>query len=343
MASVNDMAREGGKTNKIGARVLGVARKASNCSLNWSIEFLEKNRVCQLIREFWKVFGWLGAAVAMIALLINLQAGRNNAITQSHFQSQIILSQNGDNGISKKEAIELLVRDRISVKGIRLAGEYLPGANLRGAFADEGDFRRANLKRANLSFGSFRGANFSDAHLNSAVLIAFNHPAVDAKGTEIIYCCFDRESARLEYARDENAPVIMEEDVPYQGAIFSRANLSWAKLIDADLAYTPLDGANLSHAELYRAILYGSDLTNADLRDADISDAVFVAENNRNPAKVSQEQISSACVVAGHLPMLPHNMKPPTKICSHEWREGKPPVFNFIVRWKRYIFARYID
>jgi hypothetical protein len=70
------------------------------------------------------------------------------------------------------------------------------------------------------------------------------------------------------------------------GATLIEADLSWAELRGANLsgailAYASLNGAdlsgaNLSEATLYRAILYGANLSKADLRKANLGVAILV-------------------------------------------------------------------
>jgi hypothetical protein len=102
-------------------------------------------------------------------------------------------------------------------------------------------------------------------------------------------------------------------------AYLSSINLWGASLENADLGGTNLSHATLSVAYLGGANLAGATLFNAKLNGADLAGTNFVTTRTgvRRPAfGLEQSQIDKACVSkGGKLPLLPHGIEPPTKVC----------------------------
>jgi Pentapeptide repeats (8 copies) len=168
-----------------------------------------------------------------------------------------------------RAALEVLARrprgyPRPNLHDAKLAGVFLPNANLI-----EADFARADLAGstllearlggANLHSADMRNAKLDGADLSGAVLFEAN-----LSGGHLFHA--DLSGARLVRADLRGAD--------FSEADLTRATLTNARLNDARLAYAKLAYADLSGADLSGAILAYADLSRADLSgDANLSGA----------------------------------------------------------------------
>ncbi len=127
---------------------------------------------------------------------------------------------------------------KANLKGCKLAGHHMPGANLK----------RAKLKGADLH-GMHLGKDGGGAG-------PMNPPASGAQAAGYATCQPDCQGADL------------------SGADLTGANLTNATLIGADLTSAKLTSANLWFANLTGANLTNADLTNADLFRANLTGAI---------------------------------------------------------------------
>jgi hypothetical protein len=144
----------------------------------------------------------------------------------------------------------------------------LSDANLSDANLGDANLARANLARASLDDASLDDASLSDASLSGANLSGANLSGANLSGANL-------SGANL------------------SGANLSGANLSGANLTRADLSFATLVDANLTHTDIRGANLSGVDLSGADLSGADLSNA-FLTRANLNYTKLHDTEFTDA-------------------------------------------------
>jgi hypothetical protein len=94
---------------------------------------------------------------------------------------QVVNTAQGKGGSGGRiDALQDLVRNGVSLAGVRLDGAWLEGLELSGA-----DLRRASLAGANLRGAVLRGANLERADLSSADLTGADLSHTSLRGAEI--------------------------------------------------------------------------------------------------------------------------------------------------------------
>ncbi|MBD2185431.1 pentapeptide repeat-containing protein [Planktothrix sp. FACHB-1375] len=193
-----------------------------------------------------KIVGSADAISVLLALILFIKEIPERR-KQSHYQAWSIID--GAEGVevsyARLMALQDLNRDRVSLRGVKVAGAKLENidlseaelteADMSNADLDEANFTSANLNRTNLSFASLTRVNFSRANLSFAKL----------------------KGARM------------------AGSNFKNANLLGADLSDALLTGVDLKGANLSAANLKDANLSGASLENATFTGANLEGAIM--------------------------------------------------------------------
>ncbi|MFB2921391.1 globin domain-containing protein [Aerosakkonema funiforme] len=191
-----------------------------------------------------KILGSADAISVLLALILFIKEIPERR-KQSHYQAWSIID--GAEGVevsyARLMALQDLNRDRVSLRGVKVAGAKLENidlseaelteADMSNADLDEANFTRANLNRANLSFASLTRVNFSRANMSFAKL----------KGARMAGSNF--KNANLLGADLSNA---LLTGVDLKGANLSAANLKDANLSGANLEDTTLTGANLEGA-----------------------------------------------------------------------------------------------
>jgi uncharacterized protein YjbI with pentapeptide repeats len=155
------------------------------------------------------------ASISMLIAVIFYFADTGNRTMQRHYQAwQVINTAQGKGGNGGRiEALEQLVKDKVSLTGVDVSGGFLQHINL-----DHAVLVRANFHNADVRSGSLQAANLSNADLSGANL---------RKG--------DLQRAELEQA-DLN-----EADL--NGANLRNADLNGVNLAGADLRNADLNGA----------------------------------------------------------------------------------------------------
>ncbi|MBD2568957.1 pentapeptide repeat-containing protein [Anabaena lutea] len=154
---------------------------------------------------------------------------------------------------------------------LKIVGQHLNRADLRGA-----DLSDANLSGANLSDANLRGADLSDANLSGANLSGANLSDANLFSANL-------SGANLFSANLNRADL---SDANLSGANLNRADLRGADLSDADLRGANLSGAYLNRANLSDADLRGANLSDAYLIKTDLSGANFRRAKNLLPDQV---------------------------------------------------------
>ncbi|MBE9181181.1 pentapeptide repeat-containing protein [Oculatella sp. LEGE 06141] len=198
----------------------------------------------QSFRDAVKVLFENAESIAIVTAVIFFFKEAPNRKAQKHYEAWQVIDHAAaahvPTSYARIQALQDLIEDGVSLRGVNLPGAHLQEINLKGAVLISADLRSANLNGAIL-----RGANLSGATLSSATLI-------DA----------DLRGANLSIA-------------DLRGAVLGIANLRDADLHGADLQGANLDDADLRDAKLRSVNFNNADLRDADLRGADLHDADF--------------------------------------------------------------------
>lgn len=162
------------------------------------------------------------------------------------------------------------------LSGVAAAGAVLQGADLTGGKLDGADFRGADLKEACLEGASAVEADFSTADLQELQA---------SEGADFFRASF-RDAVAVESIWSGSR--LVEADLAFcnlEGADFTEADLSRAELSGADLRFARLEKAsliearmiecNLFEASVEKAVFDHADLTGASLYGAEVMDARF--------------------------------------------------------------------
>lgn len=162
------------------------------------------------------------------------------------------------------------------LSGVAAAGAVLQGADLTGGRLDGADFRGADLKEACLEGASAVEADFSTADLQELQA---------SEGADFFRASF-RDAVAVESIWSGSR--LVEADLAFcnlEGADFTEADLSRAELTGADLRFARLEKASLVEARLIECNLFEAslengifdyaDLTGASLYGAEVMDARF--------------------------------------------------------------------
>ncbi|WP_310726102.1 pentapeptide repeat-containing protein [Streptomyces sp. N2A] len=146
---------------------------------------------------------------------------------------------------------------------IRFPGADLSDTDLRWAFLDGADFRKANFLYSNLENSSLRKVNLRGAHLAGAKLAVVSLDGADLRQADL--------TCASAVADPETGKSQSTDCVVLQYAILDGSDLRKAKMTHADLRNADLKGADLRGADLTRSDLTNADLTNADFRGAKLT------------------------------------------------------------------------
>ena len=166
------------------------------------------------------------------------------------------------------------------------------------------DLRNANLVNANLSGAILLGANLRNANLSGANLSDLS----DAIGVDLVRVT-SLGSADLTGAKLSEANLF---HASLGNADLTGANLGSADLTGANLGNAKLSGANLSNAKLSGASLFHANLRGANLSDANLSganlshaDLNFCARFDANAIGLGVRQPTEAARGSHHPKALP--------------------------------------
>ena len=200
----------------------------------WLVLFIFPEWLCEWFSYFlgrWApidILGYAGHFAILVALILyfwGCPERHRQAEDQrkaKHYQAwQVItVSQGTRGGGGRKDALEDLNKDDVSLAGVDISEAYLPKLNLPGAQLADANLARVDLRHANLTGADLEHANLAKAYLQGAKLA----------------------EADLTYANLAEATLW-------------DANLAEADLMGADLAGAHLQHANLAGAHLGRANL----------------------------------------------------------------------------------------
>jgi uncharacterized protein YjbI with pentapeptide repeats len=241
---------------------------------------------------------------ASLRLVAQAQPGKKIKVEYNDLQNEPRFPNEGKKFTRK----EILVNDKLDLRGANLSFIDLSGLDLSKRDLTAVNLRGANLSRANLRYAklmnaSLAGANFTDALMSSAnlsnadlirtkflgtVLERANMKGADLSGARIHRC--NLYKADLRSVRFFDLAVVTDSEFmganlsglkfpklgishfpKLEGAILTNADLSLVNLRGAELKEADLTGANLGRADLRGADLRGANLTRADLTGAEVA------------------------------------------------------------------------
>jgi uncharacterized protein YjbI with pentapeptide repeats len=198
-------------------------------------------------------------------------------------------------GLAESKALEA-ARVTLSLRGRRLEGAVLIGADLRKADLTGARFDRADLDRADL-----QGAVLDDARLVRASLTETNLRGALLRAAQLREARLERaelQGAALVDAQLQNATL---KDAQLQDAALTSAQLQGASLVGArlegaTLAYAQLQRAKLDGSELQGAVLDHAQAQGASLRSAQLQGASLLAVQLQG-ANFDQAELQGAMVL----------------------------------------------
>lgn len=193
--------------------------------------YVQINRICKPASDCLKacvcfdILERLGHLAIVVAVIFYFAESGSRQKAERYQAWQVINLAQGKTGSGgRKDALQDLHRDGVSLIGVDISKAHLPGLKLENA-----DLSEANLSNAILYEANFSGANFRLAILCNTDL----HDA-------------DLSDANLTHANLYKAH-LTEADL-------SDANLWYADLSDTDLWYADLSGANLTSIKNWQRI-----------------------------------------------------------------------------------------
>lgn len=196
-----------------------------------------------------------GRATVLLAVIFWFLEAGDRAKERQYRAWELINAARGSTGDGgRKNAVQDLNKDGVSLAAAPLDQAYLPGVNLKNA-----DLRAAKLENANLQGANLENANLQGANLEGA----------------------DLQGANLKSTTLWNANL--------KRAVLVRTDLDGAQLINANLEDATLMGANLKGAILMHANLQGAILDDANLQGAtlaakaDLDGAAVAGEADSRP------------------------------------------------------------
>ena len=209
----------------------------------WLVLFIFPEWLCEWFSYFlgrWApidILGYAGHFAILVALILyfwGCPERHRQAEDQrkaKHYQAwQVItVSQGTRGGGGRKDALEDLNKDDVSLAGVDISEAYLPKLNLPGAQLADANLARVDLRHANLTGADLQHANLARAYLQGARLA----------------------EADLTYANLTEATLW---DANLAEADLTGANLAGAHVRNANLARVHLGRVNLKNINFWRDI-----------------------------------------------------------------------------------------
>lgn len=245
---------------KVGKTMESWQERRKRIRYRWAVPFVYAEWRCEQLSHlleqwaFLDILGHIGRFTILIAVITYFM-GADERRTQAenqrkskHYQAWQVLSAayGKPGGGGRRDALQDLNGDRVSLAGINVSDAKLPGLDLHDAHLRDANFFEADLYEADFSNAHLMMANLSEAQLGNANL-------------------------SRAYLRDANLSGAKLTHAKLIGAHLLFANLSNAVLLAADLSSAELTAANLVGALLRGTNLSGAYLTDANLQDANLS------------------------------------------------------------------------
>jgi hypothetical protein len=148
---------------------------------------------------FWLQQSWAGAElIALMVAVYQLWARRNErrvveaeqaklALKAANYQAwAVVNSAQGKGGSGGRiDALQDLIKNGVSLAGVRLDGAWLEGVDMSGAKLTRASLREANLSGAKFAQGNLEGADLTGANLTGADLSGAFLKGVDLSGVQL--------------------------------------------------------------------------------------------------------------------------------------------------------------
>lgn len=263
------------------ARLEGAARRQTPdvrypLAIEWALEWFYYRLRSLALFDLLELAG--RCTVLVIAIFWLLES--DDRTKERHYRAwELINSARGSTGDGgRKDALQDLNRDGVSLAGAPLEKAYLHGidlesASLAKANLEGADLQEANLTTADLRGASLEGANLYEANLEGAYLNEANLKIADLRGASLERAQLaganldgaDLTQADLRRANLEGTIVVLLEGM---GAVTPKAPEGTVELDRFNLVGAILAGANFGGAILAGARLGGANLAGVDLREA---------------------------------------------------------------------------
>jgi uncharacterized protein YjbI with pentapeptide repeats len=154
---------------------------------------------------------------------------------------------------------------------------YFSAADLSGASFKNAELSGADLSKCRLDETDFEGANLSEATVEGAVGVKVNFAEANLTALRASEgCSFNQASFQKALGPESiwHDAQLLEADLSYaqmQGADFAKASLEGANLYAADMKFSRFRRANLRRAALVQMNLFEGSLEKADLTETDLS------------------------------------------------------------------------
>nr|BBH86580.1 hypothetical protein KTC_13310 [Thermosporothrix sp. COM3] len=183
----------------------------------------------------------------------------------------------------------------ISLREADLSRADLANAKLERADLSGANLSEANLTSALLSTADLSGANLTKANLNHAELLHVNLNYTKCEGTNMQYARLTDVSASYSNFSHTTLTDADLRNAQFFSTIFTGAMVQRALLSQSVLTSTKLQGVDLEGAILTRADLSYADLTKANLKDTDLRKA------NLDSATLQQANLTGANIQQANL------------------------------------------
>jgi uncharacterized protein YjbI with pentapeptide repeats len=278
-------------------------------AVEWALEWFVYRLRSLALFDLLELAGKLTIVVAIIFWFLEA----DDRAKERHYRAwELINSARGSTGDGgRRDALQDLNRDGVSLAGAPLEQAWLPGVELKGA-----TLWFAHLIGANLAFADLQSANLIGANLEGADLWNTNFEGANLrfailKGADLWGAASSNEVAHR-LAHVYGAPPIWH--VNLMNADLEGANLQSAVLVNADL-----EGANLQSVNLW-----GTYLGYANVRGANFTAATFGGTDLQGARHLTQEQLDAAN--GDDQTQLPDGLTRPAHWAKAKGTEGPPPA-----------------
>jgi uncharacterized protein YjbI with pentapeptide repeats len=250
-------------------------------------------RVSYLLERwaFLDILGHAGRLTILVAVIFYF-AEAGNRRKAKHYQAwQVINSAHGTpTSGGRKDALQDLNKDNVSLMGIDVSMAYISELNLQNANLRDANFSGANLIYANLSGARLRHANFVGTDLMYAKLIGADLRYANLPEAFLVNVNFTKVNLRFANLSGGEVMQANFSEADLLDANFSGANLYGANFTKAYLRHANFSGARLERANFAGADLMYANLTEADLRLANLLDI-------KNWQEIKSVELANICDV----------------------------------------------
>ena len=214
--------------------------------------------------------------------------------------------QHSLNTVQAASAKVLPAEFKESIAIIRAAGKPLDKINLGSANIECQDMSKLTMRRASGQYMHATGVDFDDSILAGS---DFSHSELN--GAKFRH-------TRMDGALFENSNMNVAN---FYGAEVRNAKMIEATLVGANLSRGVFSNGDFKRVDFTLAEMTGADFSNADVGGATINDADVSGADFSGSKNLTQEMLSTACVLEKKPPILDKPLTPPTKSCYSDQKE----------------------